>query len=104
MEPPLLGVSADELLESGLADGHASGSKHLDLLLVDVGAGHHVAALGEARAGDQANASRSDNRDSQGPSRQGRNGHQGQPLPPQWPDDTPPGAPAGSVSRPVAFW
>ena len=47
-------VALDQLGQARLVDRHLAAVEHVDLLLVAVDAGHVVAALGEAGAGDQA--------------------------------------------------
>ena len=54
LEPLLLDVALDQLLETGLVDRDLARAEEVDLLLVEVDAGDIVPGLGEARSRDEA--------------------------------------------------
>ena len=63
-----LRVRVEKLGESVLVDRHVPGAEHVDLLGDDVAHDHFVPELGEARAGDETDVARSEDRDPHGPS------------------------------------
>ena len=60
-----LRVRVEELGEAVLVDRHVPGAEHVDLLGDDVAHDHFVPELGEARAGDEADVARAEDRDPQ---------------------------------------
>ena len=63
VQPLGLDVALDQLGQPRLVDRDLAAVEGVDLLLVDVDAGHVVAALGEAGAGDQADVTGADHGD-----------------------------------------
>jgi hypothetical protein len=61
-QTPAARVALDQPVEPGLEDRHLAALQRLDLAGVLVDAGHVVAEVGEAGAGDQAHIARADHR------------------------------------------
>src|SRR5436853_3100489 len=62
-EAPAADVALDQLVEARLEDRHLALLQRRDLPSVLVDAGHVVAEIGKARAGNQADIARADHRD-----------------------------------------